>query len=111
MPKVSQQVLVSPMEKQDITALAIVRQESQAEIVRRLFEIALPQVKSMYASHLAELFEVLGTMNVDIEEALKEMSAVRVRGDGVRRSLTISDLRTGEGTWRKTFPWPPAAKR
>lgn len=105
MAKVGQQVLLSPLEKQRILAAAIVRQESQAEVARWLVAAALPQLEHAHSSQLAELRTALEGMNVDTGEALADMAEVLVRSDGTRRRLTLADLRTAEGTWRKSFPW------
>lgn len=113
MAKVGQQVLVSPHVKQDILALAIVRQESQAEITRTLVESALPRLQHAHTSALEELRTALAGMKVDVAEALADMAEVKVRADGSRRRLTLNDLKTAEGTWRAryVFGTEPAQQR
>lgn len=108
MAKTAQQVLLSQPEKDDILALAIVRQESQAEIVRRLVDIAKPTLEHAHAGVLGELGAVLdgmGLLGEQRSKALAEMASVKVRADGERRTLRLNDLRTSTGEWRKTFPW------
>lgn len=105
MAKVGQQVLISPLEKDKILAVSIVRQESQAEVTRRLIDMALPQLEHAHDTALTELRAALAGMGVDVSDALADMAEVLLRGDGTRRRLTLADLRTAEGGWRKSFPW------
>lgn len=108
MAKTAQQVLLSKPEKDRIRALTIVRDESQAEVVRWLVNAALPQLEHAHASVLGELENALAGMGLTGEQrtrALEEMSTVKVRADGERRTLRLHDLRTAGGEWRKTFPW------
>lgn len=102
MAKTSQQVIVSIEEKQDIVALAVVTQESQAEVTRQLIRAAMPAAKRARREALTKLRKALnGFDNVpDIGEALMEMATVRTRADGTRRTLTLADLETDR------FPWP-----
>lgn len=109
MAKVSQQVLMSLREKEDIVALAIVRQESQAEVTRALVGSALPAAKADAARELNDLYGALDAMKVDRMAALREMGATRLRADGLRRSLTLADLKTADGKWKVYFPWPDGA--
>src|SRR5689334_16312809 len=101
--KVGQQVLISPHEKEEILALAVVRQESQAEITRLLIAAALPQLKSSYAAQLSELLTALEGMGVDVGEALADMAEAKVRADGSKRRLTVRDLKTADGRWRVRY--------
>lgn len=110
MAKVSQQVLMSLREKEDIVALAIVRQESQAEVTRALVGAALPAAKADAGRELGELYGALEAMGVDRMTALREMGTVRLRADGLRRTLTLADLKTADGRWRAYFPWPEGAR-
>lgn len=107
MAKTAQQVLLSQPEKDDILALAIVRQESQAEIVRRLVDMAKPRLERDHRGILTELRDALASMGLTGEQrskALAEMATVKVREDGERRTLRLSDLRTEDG-WVSEFPW------
>jgi hypothetical protein len=104
MAKVAQQVLLSHPEKQDVMALAVARQESQAEIVRTLIAAAKPTFLKAHAEQVGQLLEAFDVMNVDPMDALVEMLAVKLRADGTRRTLTIADLRQKDGTWRRRFP-------
>lgn len=108
MAKAAQQVLISPEEKEEILAFAIIRQESQAEIVRRLVDIALPQLKRAHESQLAELRAALAGMKVDVSEALADMAEVKLRDDGTRRRLTVRDLKTATGAWRARYAFGAA---
>lgn len=103
MAKTSQQVILSVPDKQDIVALAVIRQESQAEVTRWLIQAAMPQLKRAHARQIKELTRALeGFPNVsDVAEALTEMATVRTRGDGLRRTLTLTDVLDAE-----EFPWP-----
>lgn len=104
MAKVGQQVLISPHEKTEILACAVVRQESQAEITRWLIAAALPQLKHAHASALSELMTALERMKVDPAEALADMAEVKLRDDGTRRRLTVRDLKTADGReWRARY--------
>lgn len=103
MAKQGQQVLLSPHRKADILALAIVRQESQAEVVRTGVEIFVPQLQHSHASALSELYGALDRMKVDREAALEDMAEVKLRADGTRRRLTLSDLKTADGQWRARY--------
>ncbi len=114
MAKVGQQVLISPHAKQDILALAIVRQESQAEVTRTLIEGALPRLQHSHTAALDELRAALERMKVDVGEALADMAEVKVRADGSRRRLTLADLRTADGAWRARYVFgtePAQARR
>jgi hypothetical protein len=101
--KVGQQVLISPHNKEKILALAVVRQESQAEITRWLIDAALPQLEHAHAGHLNELMNALERMKVDPAEALADMAEVKLRSDGSRRRLTLADLKTADGAWRARY--------
>jgi hypothetical protein len=101
MAKTSQTVILSIPTKTDIMALAVARQESQAEISRTLIDRALPRYKTMHSETLTALYEALERLGVDTEEALTEMATVRTRADGMRRTLTLKDVQEAA-----TFPWP-----
>lgn len=104
MAKVGQQVLISPHEKEQILALAVVRQESQAEITRWLITAALPRLEGAHANALNELMTALERMKVDPGEALADMAEVKLRDDGTRRRLTVRDLKTADGKdWRARY--------
>lgn len=85
-------------------ALAVIRQESQAEVARRLIQTALPFLEQAHAGALRELHEALdGFDNVtETYEAIAEMATVRTRDNGLRRTLTLADLQADR------FPWPAA---
>lgn len=104
MAKMAQQVLLSPPEKQNVMLLAVARQESQAEVVRTLIAASQQILLKSNGVMIAELLEAFEAMNVEPFEALTEMLAVKLRADGVRRPLTLADLRLADGGWRKRFP-------
>ena len=108
MAKTAQQVLLSQPEKDEVLALAIVRQESQAEIIRHGWDLAKPALQHVHGGVLRELDSALEGMDLTEEErsaALAEMASVKVRADGKRRRLRVSDLRDETGAWRADFPW------
>lgn len=105
MSKVGQQVLVSPHTKERVLALAIVRQEAQAEVWRWLVEKALPGLERTHAGLLEELREAFERMDVEPAAALRDMAAVKARDDGTRRTLSLADLRTANGGWLERYPW------
>lgn len=102
--KASQQVLLSRPEKSDILALALVRRESQAEVVRRLIDMALPRLMGAHGRAIGELFDALDSMGVDRVDALIDMTTVKVRADGLKRTLDVTDLQDGQGVWKTTYP-------
>ena len=112
MAKVGQQVLLSPHQKDSILALAVARGESQAEVLRRAVDIALPQLMQAHGDEVTELTAALDRMKVDKGDALEDMTSVRLRGDGRRRKATIEDLKTADGQWRARYVFgedrPPA---
>lgn len=110
MAKVGQQVLVSPHVKTDILALAVVRQESQAEVTRWMIDLALPQAQQSHASVLGELHAALERMKVEPALALADMAEVKLRADGTRRRLTLADLKTAEGAWRARYVFGTSAR-
>lgn len=101
--KVGQQVLLSEHHKHTILALTVVRKESQAEVLRRAIDIALPQLMQHHDEDVTELTAALQRMKVDAGEALEDMTSVKLRADGVRRKLTINDLKTADGQWRARY--------
>jgi len=110
MAKLGQQILLSLPEKEGILALALVRQESQAEVARKLVSMALPQLNAGHAGILNELYDAIDKMGVERLTALQEMVTVR-EYDGERRAMRIGDLLTADGkSYRKTFPWHPEAR-
>jgi len=114
MAKVGQQILLSPHTKEGVLALAVVRQEAQAEVARQLIEAQLPAMNAGHAGILNELWGALDAMKVGRLEALQEMTTVRTRpfleGQPTRRPMRIADLKTAEGKWRASFPWHADAK-
>jgi len=114
MAKVGQQILVSEHQKEEILACAVVRQESQAEIGRWLINAALPLLKHAHETALSELYAALDRMKVSRIEALADMAEVKLRADGTRRRLTVSDLKTADGQWRSRYVFgtePAQARR
>lgn len=103
MAKVAQQVLLSLPEKVDVMLLAVARQESQAEVVRTLIAAGKSRYLRAQATEIEDLMQAFRAMNVEPAEALSEMLAVKVRYDGERRPLRISDLRAGFG-YSRVFP-------
>lgn len=104
MAKMAQQVLLSPPEKTNVMLLAVARQESQAEVVRTLIAASQQILLKSNGVAIAELLEAFEVMKVEPFEALTEMLAVKLRADGIRRPLTLADLRLTDGSWRKRFP-------
>jgi predicted DNA-binding protein len=92
MPKVSTQLLVDPIVKERVEALALVRGQLQADVLRRLVEAALPEMEAESKSELAELYELLDGMKVGRERAMDAM---------LKAKLPIAALRG-----RKRFPLP-----
>lgn len=108
--KEGQQMLLSPHAKTQIMALAVVRHEAQAEVGRRLVDIALPKLRREHAQELAELHEIFAHMGVEPRVALDDMTKMLVRADGERRTATMADLWTPEGEWLDAYPFgTPAA--
>lgn len=73
MAKVSTQLLVDPLIKERIQALALVRGQLQADVLRRLVEVALPLLEKQSKTELAELSELLDGFNVHKPHALEAM--------------------------------------
>lgn len=90
--KVSTQLLVDPSVKQRVMALAVVRDQLQADTLRRLVEAALLTEETSSATGLAELMELLDGMKVDHGRALDAM---------LKAKLPLAALRG-----RKRFPLP-----
>jgi hypothetical protein len=95
MPKVSTQLLVDPAVRERVQALAIVRGQLQADVLRRLVEAALPILEKASADELAELHANLNTMKVHKPHALDAM---------LKAKLPPAALRG-----RKRFPLPLAS--
>lgn len=94
--KVGTQLLVSPHIKARGQALAIVRQESVAEIWRIALEGAgLPAMEVAHAAQLDTLDHLLAGMGVDREQALDAM---------VQQKIMIHDLLLADGSPRARFP-------
>jgi hypothetical protein len=92
MPKVSTQLLVDPIVKEKVEALAIVQDRLQADVLRRLVEAALPEMEAEHVKDLDELYELLDGMKVNRERAMAAM---------LKAKLPIAALRG-----RKRFPLP-----
>jgi len=88
----------------------VVRQESQAEVVRWLIEAALPQLEPAHAGVLGELLAALDRMKVNRYTALADMAEVKLRADGSRRRLTLADLKTADGGWRARYVFGTTAR-
>lgn len=94
--KVGTQLLVSPETRARGWALAIVRQESMAEIWRTLIEQAMPGMERAHADQLARLSLALDRMGVDRAEGIEAM---------VTDGIGYHDLFQKDGvTPRLTFP-------
>lgn len=94
--KVGTQLLVSPHIRARGQALAVVRQESVAEVWRIALEGGgLPAMESAQAPQLAKLYDILDRMNVDREEALEAMT---------QQKMSVGDLLLADGTPRARFP-------
>lgn len=65
--RIATQLLVDPEVKTRMEALAIVRGEKQAEVCRRLIDLALPGLEEAHAEDLAQLREAAEAMDMDLE--------------------------------------------
>lgn len=92
MAKVSTQLLVDPAVKQRIEALALVRGQLQADVLRRMVEARLVTEEKAVKDEMAELFALLDGMNVDRGRAVEAM---------LKAKLPLAGLRG-----RKRFPLP-----
>jgi len=92
MAKVSTQLLVDPRVKERLMALSLVREQLQADTLRRIVEDALPAEELKQAGELEELYGLLDGMKVDRTRALDAM---------LKAKLPIGALRG-----RKRFPLP-----
>lgn len=73
MAKVSTQLLVDPGVKQRIAALALVRGQLQADVLRRMVESRLVAEERESRAELKALTETLEAMNVDPGRAVEAM--------------------------------------
>lgn len=73
MPKVSTQLLVDPVVRERVQALALVRGQLQADVLRRLVERALPLLERESSKELAELNALLEGFKVHKPDALEAM--------------------------------------
>lgn len=92
MAKVSTQLLVDPAVKQRIEALALVRGQLQADVLRRMVEARLVTEEKAVKDELTELVSLLDGMNVDRGRAVEAM---------LKAKLPLAALRG-----RKRFPLP-----
>lgn len=92
MAKVSTQLLVDPAVKQRIEALALVRGQLQADVLRRMVEARLVTEEKAVKDEMTELFTLLDGMNVDRGRAVEAM---------LKAKLPLAALRG-----RKRFPLP-----
>jgi len=93
-PMVGTQLLVRSQVRDQARALAIVRQESVAEVWRAALIAALPALEKQYKRELAALHFALAALDLgpgQISDALLVC---------VNRGLTVKDLEDME-----TFPW------
>lgn len=94
--KVGTQLLVSPHIRARAQALALVRQESVAEVWRRAVEgFGLPGMERAHAAQLAELDEALRTLGGDRTEMLDRIT---------RAKMTYGDLFDAKGRPRTKLP-------
>lgn len=98
--KVATQLLLRPEDKTRVQALAVIRQDSQAEVARMLVVGALPQMEASYASQLAELEIVFRGMGVEYAAGVDAM---------LRLKLRWADLFNADGSGKKRFPGGLAA--
>ena len=99
--KVGTQLLVSPHIKQRAQALAVVRQESVAEVYRVALEGGgLPALERAHAGALQELAAALEHMKVNRGEALDIMLSSKIRLD----DLFEEDQPGGARQPRDRFP-------
>lgn len=92
MPKVSTQLLVDPVIKERIEALALVRGQLQADFLRRMVERALVVEERESRVELKELREKLAEMKVQPARAVEAM---------LKSKYPVSGLQG-----RKRFPLP-----
>lgn len=101
--KVGTQLLVSPHLRDRARALAIIRQESVAEVWRAALEGAgLPGLEQDHEHELGWLGLAFAAMRVDRAWALEDM---------LSRRLRLADLRTPDGTPRRFYPRDEALAR
>ncbi len=87
-PKVGTQLLVPPEMRARVLELALIRQESAAEVSRRLIEMALPRLERAHASALTDLDAALRSLGGERRAQLEEIT---------RRRLTFADLFDADG--------------
>jgi len=92
MAKVSTQLLVDPAVKQRIEALALVRGQLQADVLRRMVESRLPAEEKVAKDDLTELMTLLDGLGVDRGRAVEAM---------LKAKLPVAALKG-----RKRFPLP-----
>lgn len=96
MNKVSTQLLISPHTRDRARALAIVRHESVAEVIRVALESGgLAELEGRHVEALNRLNQALAGMKVDRSEALESM---------VGKKLLVANLYRSDGTPRARFP-------
>jgi hypothetical protein len=92
------QLLLRPADKTRVQALALVRQDSQAEVLRRLVEQALPGMEKAEDGKLASLHAALNRMGVDVETGVRAMARQRIR---------YAELFDAAGAPLREFPGDP----
>lgn len=93
--KVGTQLLVRPEVEERVKALAIVRQEAQAETLRMIVDAQLPLMERKYVSALADLREAFKVMGVDFGPAVRAM---------MRQKVRYADLFQPSGKPKRRFP-------
>lgn len=93
--KVGTQLLVRPEVETRVKALALVRQEAQAETFRVMIDAYLPVMESNYAGMLEDMRLAFATMKVDETHAVRAMMRLKIR---------YADLFTVDGKPKRKFP-------
>ncbi len=91
------QLLIAPHLKTRLEALALLRDESQADVSRWLIEAALPMLENSHSGQLSQLREALEAMGVDYSAAVHAMFTTKPR-------IRLADLLQEDGAPRMQFP-------
>lgn len=97
--KVGTQLLVSPSTKARGQALALVRQESTAEVWRAAIEAILPRLEGKHGGALQELTNAFAVMGI-VTEA-QRVAALQAMID---QKIRFGDLFLSDGSPRTVFP-------
>lgn len=93
--KAATQLLISPHTKAELQALAVVRQESVAEVSRGIIEAYLPVIGRKHEAQLRHLDLAFSVMRVEPAAALQAMIDQKIR---------YADLFDDRGVPKHVFP-------